>query len=73
MKAGNLVRTVANRIGIPVGSVGLIIESHFPIRSGSETPRTPPPEKIHTVQFVGEVGKRRGQRRFLERDLEIVS
>ena len=67
MKPGNLVRTVAYRVGIPVGSVGLIIESHFPLRV------VPDPEKIHTIQFVGEIGKQRGQRRFLERDLEIVS
>ena len=67
MKPGNLVKITRARIGIPAGSIGLIIKSYLPHR---EAPLPIEQELIYTIKFIG---LDRGTRRYLARDLEIVS
>ncbi len=62
---GNLVEILRVGIGIPSGSLALIIESH-PGPGGASD------EKIHTLQLVGN-NKGISIRRYLERDLRRVS
>ena len=63
MRAGDLVKTTRASIGVPLGSVGLIIKSHKP---RAETIK----HSIHEVQLYGV--KLGCNRRFLSRDLEVV-
>ena len=64
MRAGDLVKTTRAQIGVPLGSVGLIIKSHKP---RAETIK----HSIHEVQLYGV--KLGCNRRFLSRDLEVVN
>ena len=64
MRAGDLVKTTRASIGVPLGSVGLIIKSHEP---RAETIK----HSIHEVQLYGV--KLGCNRRFLSRDLEVVN
>ena len=64
MRAGDLVRTTRASIGVPLGSIGLIIKSHEP---RAETIK----HSIHEVQLYGV--KVQFNRRFLSRDLEVVN
>ena len=64
MRAGDLVKVTRAAIGVPAGSIGLIIKSHVP---RAETIKWP----IHEVQLYGV--KLDFNRRFLSRDLEVVS
>jgi hypothetical protein len=67
MRAGDLVGITRASIGVPAGTLGLILSSHISVGDGGE--------KIYTVQLVGNkavhaaVGR---ARRYLARDLEIV-
>ena len=63
MRAGDLVKTTRAQIGVPLGSVGLIVKSHKP---RAETIK----HSIHEVQLYGV--KLGCNRRFLSRDLEVV-
>ena len=73
MKAGNLVKVTRARIGLPSGTLGLIVEVlkrevdvEQPIKSW---------ENLYVVQLLGHVhlpGPDR-TRRFLWRDLEVLS
>ena len=67
MKPGNLVKITCARIGIPAGTLGLIIKSYLPCR---EDPLPIEQELIYTIKLIG---LDRGNRRYLARDLEIVS
>ena len=67
MKAGNLVKVTRARIGLPAGSLGLIVEVlkrevdvEQPIKSW---------DSLYTVQLCGDYPLRR----FLWRDLEVLS
>ena len=64
MRAGDLVKTTRAQIGVPLGSVGLIVKSHKP---RAETIK----HSIHEVQLYGV--KLGCNRRFLSRDLEVVN
>ncbi len=71
MTAGDLVKVTRASIGVPAGTLGLILSS-YDVRGDYDTA---PGEKIHMLQLIGTrkvldaVGHRR---RFLARDLEIV-
>jgi hypothetical protein len=60
MKPGNLVRTIRAGIGIPAGTLGLIMDS-LNVNDG-----------IH-IQVVKLLGRSRCDRRYLARDLEVIS
>jgi hypothetical protein len=73
MKVGNLIRTTRAMIGVPAGSLALIIkvdetspdlidDAHVNIEAFS----------IHTVKFIGATSGR-PTRRLLTKDLEVVS
>ena len=64
MRAGDLVKVTRASIGVPLGSVGLIVKSHKP---RAETIK----HSIHEVQLYGV--KLGCNRRFLSRDLEVVN
>jgi hypothetical protein len=63
VRAGDLVKTTRAQIGVPLGSVGLIVKSQEP---RAETIKY----SIHEVQLYGV--KLGCNRRFLSRDLEVV-
>ena len=64
MRAGDLVKVTRASIGVPLGSVGLIVKSHEP---RAETIKY----SLHEVQLYGV--KLGSNRRFLSRDLEVVN
>ena len=66
MKPGNLIRISRAAIGVPAGTLALIIKSDLPERwvGDSDAAR----EVIHTVQLLG----LNRTRRFLSRDLEVI-
>ena len=64
MQAGDLVVTTRAQIGVPNGTIGLIIKSH---EARAETIK----HSIHEVQLYGV--KLGCNRRFLSRDLEVVN
>ena len=64
MRAGDLVKVTRASIGVPEGSIGLIIKSHEP---RAETIK----HSLHEVQLYGV--KLGCNRRFLSRDLEVVN
>jgi len=64
MRAGDLVKVTRASIGVPLGTVGLIIKSRMP---RAETIK----HSIHEVQLYGV--KLGCNRRFLSRDLEVVN
>ena len=64
MRAGDLVKTTRAQIGVPLGSVGLIVKSHKPRAATIK-------HSIHEVQLYGV--KLQFNRRFLSRDLEVVN
>ena len=64
MRAGDLVKVTRASIGVPLGSVGLIVKSHKP---RAETIK----HSIHEVQLYSV--KLGSNRRFLSRDLEVVN
>ena len=72
MTAGDLVKVTRASIGVPDGTMGLILSS-YDVRGDYDTA---PGEKIHMLQLIGtrkvlaEGGHRR---RYLARDLEVIS
>ena len=73
MKAGNLVKVTRARIGVPAGTLGLVVEVlkrevdvEQPIKSW---------ENLYVVQLLGHVHLPGPvhPRRFLWRDLEVIS
>ena len=66
MQAGDLVVTTRAQIGVPNGTIGLIIKSHEP---RAETIK----HSIHEVQLYGVKHYSGYYRRFLSRDLEVVN
>ena len=66
MRAGDLVKVTRASIGVPLGTVGLIIKSREP---RAETIK----HSIHEVQLYGVKHFSEVSRRFLSRDLEVVN
>jgi hypothetical protein len=68
MKPGSLIRINRTfpKVGIPAGSMGLIIKSDLPARWVGDSAAAR--EQIHTVQILGS----NRSARFLARDLEVV-
>ena len=66
MKPGNLIRINRAAIGVPAGSVALIIKSDLPERWVGDSAEAR--EVIHTVQILGS----NRTRRYLGRDLEVI-
>ena len=72
MRAGDLVKITRASIGVPAGTMGLILSS-YECRGDYDTATG---EKIHILQLIGArrvldaVGHRR---RYLARDLEVIS
>jgi hypothetical protein len=64
MRAGDLVKVTRASIGVPEGSIGLIIKSHEP---RAETIK----HSLHEVQLYSV--KLGSNRRFLSRDLEVIN
>ena len=61
MKVGNLVKIKRASIGVPQGTIGLILESH-----------QPPGATVHVLHLIGTDAKSH-KRRYLSRDLEVIS
>ena len=71
MKVGNLVKITRASIGVPAGTLGLIVES-YGVQGDYDTTLG---EKIHILQLIGVLGALGypSERRYLPRDLEVVS
>ena len=67
LQPGILVAINRPAIGIPAGSMALIIKSDLPERWVGDSAEAR--EVIHTVQFLGS----NRTRRFLSRDLEVIN
>jgi len=67
MKPGNLIRINRAAIGVPAGSMALIIKSDLPERWVGDSAEAR--EVIHTVQILG----KNRTRRYLGRDLEVIN
>jgi len=65
VRAGDLVKVRRPQIGVPAGTLGLILES-YDVRNDYDTA---PGEKIHILQLIGKPL----ERRYLGRDLEVVN
>ena len=68
MKVGNLVKINRAGIGVPAGTMGLIMESHAPAAASLIELN----EQIHVVKLLG-IDARHRERRYLARDLEVIS
>ena len=64
MKVGNLVYIKRASIGVPQGTIGLILESHKPPGTSEEA--------IHLLHLIG-TGTANHKRRYLSRDLEVIN
>jgi len=73
MKAGNLVKVTQARIGLPSGTLGLIVE--VLTREVDVEPSIKSRENLYVVQLLGHVHLPGSavRRRFLRRDLEVLS
>jgi hypothetical protein len=60
MNTGDLIRINRAIVGVPAGTLALIIKSDLPLGLA---------ERIHTVQLLG----LNRTRRFLSRDLEVIN
>ena len=68
MTAGDLVKVTRAAIGVPAGTMGLILSS-YKTRGDYDTAAG---EKIHILQLIGPDFPWGQRRRYLSRDLEIV-
>lgn len=69
MTVGDLVKVTRAAIGVPVGTLGLIVSSHA-TRGDYDTASG---EKIHILQLIGGDFPWGQNRRYLSRDLEVIS
>ena len=69
MQVGNLVKVTRASIGVPVGTLGLIVSS-YETRGDYDTASG---EKIHILQLIGGDFVWGQNRRYLGRDLEVVN
>jgi hypothetical protein len=74
MQVGNLIRTTRAMIGVPMGSLALIIKvvETPPALIDNDGGIDVEQFSIHTVKFIGTVAGR-DTRRLLTKDLEVVS
>jgi len=68
---GKLVQTTRAQIGVPRGTIGLVIQSHD--RADAHRLPSGTDEKIHMVQLLGTDTPGTHTRRFLGRDLEVTN
>ena len=70
MKVGNLVRIQRASIGVPKGTVGLIVETteREPVNALHDATYF-----VHHIQLCGIAERQGGYRQYLERDLEIIN
>jgi hypothetical protein len=66
VRPGDLVKVKRSTLGVPVGTLGLIIHS-YDVRGDYDTN---PDEKIHELQLIGPESL---FRRYLDRDLEVIN
>jgi hypothetical protein len=66
---GDLVKVTRASIGVPVGTLGLIVSSHA-TRGDYDTASG---EKIHILQLIGGDFAWGQNRRYLGRDLEVIN
>lgn len=66
MKVGNLVRITRIGIGVPPDSLALIIDKRGARSPGDST-------ELFVVRLVGSKGKASRMRRYLARDLKVIS
>ena len=69
MTVGDLVKVTRAAIGVPVGTLGLIVSSHE--TRGDYATGTG--EKIHILQLIGGDFPWGQNRRYLSRDLEVIN
>ena len=69
MTVGDLVKVTRAAIGVPVGTLGLIVAS-YETRGDYEIT---PGEKIHILQLIGGDFAWGQNRRYLGRDLEVIN
>ena len=69
MRPGDLVKVKRAAIGIPAGTLGLILSS-YETRGDYDTAKG---EKIHILQLIGADFPVSQKRRYLSRDLEVVN
>ena len=67
MNTGDLIRINRAIVGVPAGTLALIIKSDLPARWVGDSAAAR--EVIHTVQLLG----LNRTRRFLSRDLEVIN
>ena len=67
MKIGDLVKTTRASLGVPEGSIGLIVNSRTSNPNAYGTSYS-----IHEIQLCGIPKRQGGDRQYLERDLVIV-
>ena len=67
MQIGDLVKITRASIGIPKGSIGLILKTRI-----SKTNAIGASYFIHEIQLCGIPKRQGGNRQYLERDLEVV-
>ena len=72
MKIGDLVEITRASVGVPTGTIALIISVACNEIVDPDDPRGLNSIPIYIVWPTGEVGKR-GSRRYLSRDLEVIS
>ena len=70
MQPGNLVEITRASIGIPAGSMALIVKSDLPARWVGDSAAAR--QAIYTVQLIGN-NKGISIRRYLERDMKEIS
>ena len=69
MTIGDLVKVTRASIGVPVGTLGLIMAS-YETRGDYDTASG---EKIHILQLIGSSFPWGQNRRYLGRDLEVIN
>ncbi len=69
MTVGDLVKVTRASIGVPAGTVGLILSS-YETRGDYDTAAG---EKIHMLQLIGGDFSWGQNRRYLTRDLEVIN
>jgi len=67
MKIGDLVKITRVSIGVPKGSIGLIVDTTTTMPNANHMTFV-----IHEIQLCGLPKRQGGNRQYLERDLEVA-
>ena len=67
MHIGSLVKIQRASIGVPAGTIGLIVDTRISSPDGQGSSYF-----IHEIQLCGIPKRQGGNRQYLERDLEVV-